>query len=147
MEWFYIYLFVQLDSIMNFVVGISIVVLVAALTGLIIYAADYTEYTARYRYRGEEPEISDISKWSGISSCKKALYASLIVLFICSCVPDQKGLAIIVGSTVAYKAVTSEEAKAIGNKFVENTGTLSSKALLLLEKQLDEALTEQAPAK
>lgn len=51
---------------------------------------------------------------------------------VAALIPSQKSMAIIVGSTGAYMALTSNPAKKLGNK-----------AFLLLEKKIDDALKSE----
>ena len=114
MEWFYIYLFVQAETISNFIGGWSFALfLVGLIAFFILFMEDNLENRGKY-----------------IGWCKLFMVVGFIGMVLCTLVPSQKNLAIIIGSTVTYKAITSD------------TGTrISNKAIELLEEQIDEALT------
>jgi len=60
---------------------------------------------------------------------KTCLISSITLTIINTALPNQKGVAMIIGGTAAYSAIQSPEAKEIGGK-----------ALLLLNQKLDESL-------
>lgn len=66
----------------------------------------------------------------GKITCKIAIVTSLI-LFINTTIPDQKGVAMIIGGSATYEALQTPEAKEIGGK-----------TLVLLNNKLDELLVE-----
>ena len=57
---------------------------------------------------------------------------AIVCHMLTALIPTQKNMAIIVGSSGAYMALTSEPAKKLGNK-----------ALILLEKKIDNALSSE----
>jgi hypothetical protein len=67
-----------------------------------------------------------MKKWA-----KPAIVLGFLLGTVGSLLPDQKQMAIIVGTGLTYEAVTSETGKRIGGK-----------AIQLLEKQVDDALGE-----
>lgn len=129
MEWFVIYLFVMIERLAAvlalgwgaFWIGffaLGICFFAAALT-----AIDNQCTTAEQMKQPGFKTIGKFAKWSMIIG----LILGILTYFI----PTQKDLAIIVGSGVTYKAVTSETGQRIGGKAID-----------FLEKKLDDALTD-----
>lgn len=75
-------------------------------------------------------ESMEIGAKVGKITCKIAIVTSLI-LFINTAIPDQKGVAMIIGGSATYEALQTPEAKEIGGK-----------TLVLLNNKLDELLVE-----
>lgn len=134
MEWFVIYIFVMVERLAALlalgwgafwfgVILIGLTVMICA-----IQTCEYPKtvtFTDNIESRWAKLAVK-VGKWSAIVG---------LILGVCTyLVPTQKDLAIIVGSGVTYKAVTSETGQRIGGK-----------AISLLEKKLDDVLGD-APA-
>ncbi len=81
--------------------------------------------------------FGDDSKTALKLSRRAALSFAFLWFFILvfnMALPDQKGIAMIIGGSAAYSVIQSPEAKEIGGK-----------ALLLLNQRLDESLKIEAP--
>lgn len=145
MEWFLIYAFVMIEKFSS-ALGMGWLAFWCglALIGLTLFAASFAAID-------DHVKTMEKIKEPVFAACTKIGKWCMILGFIAGAlshfVPSQKDLAIIVGSGVTYKAVTSETGKRLGGKAIE-----------LLEKKLDDAMgttveslpqaeTPKAPAK
>lgn len=132
MEWFVIYIFVMIEKLAAllalgwlFFWG-AIVVWGITFFGASLSAIDNQKTTAEQMKEPGFKSLAKLSKWvMGIG-----LTFGILTYFV----PSQKDLAIIVGSGITYKAVTSETGQRLGGKAVD-----------FLEKKLDDALGESKP--
>lgn len=134
MEWLVIYFFVMVERIAALLaIGWLAFWIGAALMGFtILICAMQTD--SGYAGSDKVTFTDNIeSRWALVS--RKVAKWAMIVGMLLGCVsyliPAQKDLAIIVGSGITYKAVTSETGKRIGGKAVD-----------FLEKKIDEALND-----
>jgi len=127
MEWFVIYVFVMVEKLAALLaLGWGAFWGGALLFGIILFAASFSAIdtkrtTAEQMKQPGFKTFATLSKWSMI--------VGLVLGCLTYLVPSQKDLAIIVGSGVTYKAVTSETGQRIGGKAID-----------FLEKKLDDAL-------
>lgn len=136
MEWLVIYFFVMVERIAALLfMGWIAFWIGAALMGFTVLVcamnAD-SEYSMSSKPRTTFSDLIE-SRWALVS--RKVAKWAMIIGMLLGCVsyliPAQKDLAIIVGSGITYKAVTSETGKRIGGKAVD-----------FLEKKIDEALND-----
>ena len=122
---FLTYLMVMCESIGAVIKGIAIFFTVAAGLGAFVYGMS-TLVLESFKHLDTKPFMSlrRMVKIGAVVALCGHLVAALI--------PSQKSMAIIVGSTGAYMALTSEPAKVLGNK-----------AFQLLEKKIDDALQSE----
>lgn len=122
---FLTYLMVMCESIGAVIKGIAIFFTVAAGLGAFVYGMS-TLVLESFKHLDTKPFMSlrRMVKIGAVVALCGHLVAALI--------PSQKSMAIIVGSTGAYMALTSDPAKKLGNK-----------AFLLLEKKIDDALKSE----
>ncbi|QYW06538.1 hypothetical protein uav_007 [Pseudomonas phage UAVern] len=144
MEWLVIYFFVMVERIaaaaalgwVAFWCGLLLIFLTVAACA--INTSNYPEpVTFTDNMQNQWAKVfTKAGKWCAI--------LGLILGIVSYLLPTQKDLAIIVGSGVTYKAVTSETGKRLGGKAID-----------FLEKKIDDALGDdpkapeapQAPAK
>lgn len=128
MEFFVIYLFVMIEKITALLdkgyalagigaIGIALVMFFAGMSSQDNPGKTFSDQLA-----------TPLGK-RGMRVGKAALIIGLLLGVLSEVIPDQKQLAIIVGTGVTYNVVTSEPAKRIGGK-----------ALELFEQQIDKAL-------
>lgn len=134
MEWLVIYFFVMVERVAALLaMGWIAFWLGAALMGLtILICAMQTD--SGYGGQGKVTFTDNIeSRWAMVARkvAKWTMIVGLILGIVSYLIPAQKDLAIIVGSGITYKAVTSETGKRIGGKAVD-----------FLEKKIDEALND-----
>lgn len=122
---FLTYLMVMCESIGAVIKGIAIFFTVAAGLGAFVYGMS-TLVLESFKHLDTKPFMSlrRMVKIGAVVALCGHLVAALI--------PSQKSMAIIVGSTGAYMALTSDPAKKLGNK-----------AFQLLEKRIDDALKSE----
>lgn len=129
MEWFVIYLFVMIERLAALLaLGWAAFWIGALIMGICFFAASLTAIDNQCTVAEQIKQpgfktVMKLSKWSAI--------VGLILGALTYFIPTQKDLAIIVGSGVTYKAVTSETGQRIGGKAID-----------FLEKKLDDALTD-----
>lgn len=131
---FLTYLLVMCEAIGNMVGGfavffswasaigvvVTIIMLVAASDSSNDDDEEFDKTWQHYTFKGTRK----IVKW--------VIGLAIFCHFTSALIPSQKNMAIIVGSTGAYMALTSDPAKKLGNK-----------AFLLLEKKIDDALKSE----
>lgn len=132
MEWFIIYLFVMIEKISTLldkgytlaIIGgfLCVVMVILAL----LFTPDEKDGHTVSTTLAEKPFKS------GMRLGKFGLIIGLILGISGNLIPDQKQLAIIVGSGVTYNVLTSDPAKRIGGK-----------ALQLIEQKVDDALKDE----
>ena len=134
MEFFLLYLFVMIENIGSmFWLGWPLMWL--SLATMVVTAFFCMLQTESY---GEERSFSEIigeqvpAKIVKIAKRLAIIGVCLVVVY--KLMPDQKQLAIIVGSGMAYNVITSGPVKEIGNK-----------AFQLLERKVNEALKDEQP--
>lgn len=126
-----IYLLVQAESIARAFTAISITGLVFAIILLlwmfvvILFRTDQHNITIREAML-DDSWFADCMKW-----VKRGGIAWVVGLILATATPSQQNMAIIVGSTLVYKAATSETGQRITNKGVE-----------LLEQKIDQILSQ-----
>lgn len=129
MEWLVIYFFVMVERLAAVLaLGWVAFWLGFLILGICFFAASLTAIdnhctTAEQMKQPGFKTVGKFAKWSMIIG----LILGVLTYFI----PTQKDLAIIVGSGVTYKAVTSETGQRIGGKAID-----------FLEKKIDEALND-----
>lgn len=132
MEWFVIYVFVMIEKLAALLaLGWAAFWAGAILLGICLFAASMSAIDARVTTAEQMKapgfcSIAKLAKW--------AMVIGLILGVSTYLIPSQKDLAIIVGSGVTYKAVTSETGQRLGGKAID-----------FLEKKLDDALVDKAP--
>lgn len=137
MEWFAIYLLVCIDKIITaFTAGwaffwIGLLLLGIAFMATCLRSEEYNERRS-FGQLWKEWDFAQICK--GVT--KWMIPFGFVIGTIGHFIPNQRDLAIIIGTGVTYKAVTSEAGKRIGGKAVE-----------LLEAKIEAALTESIPNK
>mgnify|MGYP001761709142 CR=1 FL=1 len=135
MEWLVIYLFVMIESIKDLFAGGWVLFWGGILTSLLFHGMALSIYCAETMAK-----YSDIVKCKPVVGITKVLKWSVILGFVFGCVsyliPDQKSMAIIAGTGITYKAVTSEAGQRIGGK-----------AVSLLEQKIDAALSSEPEVK
>lgn len=131
MEWLVIYLFVMIESVAKFLaLGWAAFWAGAILIGLSVMVcgmqvSDYPK-TVTFSENMAEPYAKlarKVGKWLMIFGF---IFGGLSML-----IPDQKNMAIIAGTGITYKAVTSETGQRLGGK-----------AISLLEQKIDAALAD-----
>lgn len=140
MEWLVIYLFVMIEKVAALLAlgwaafWMGVIVLGLTTLGCAIHASDYPKVVT-FSDNMATPYLKltrKFCKWAIIFGC---IFGSLSML-----VPDQKNMAIIAGTGITYKAVTSETGQRLGGK-----------AISLLEQKIDAALADtpdpKAPTK
>ncbi|ATW58294.1 hypothetical protein CNR37_00087 [Pseudomonas phage ventosus] len=132
MEWFVIYIFVMIEKLAALLaLGWAFFWGAIVVLGFTFFAASMSSIENRKTTAEQMKEpgfksLATLSKWvMGIG-----LLFGILTYFV----PTQKDLAIIVGSGITYKAVTSETGQRLGGKAVD-----------FLEKKLDDALGESKP--
>jgi hypothetical protein len=134
MEWFLIYLFVAIEKFAAaLALGWGVFWLGALITVAVFFIAacrSDTDYPKNrtFEYFWKEDYFSKGSR----RIAKLMMVFGFIFGTIGHFLPSQKELAIIVGSGVTYNVLTSDPAKALGNK-----------ALILLNKKIDSALESE----
>lgn len=120
MEYFLIYLMLQLDSILDVLSGITLT--------LLMVVAVVTSFAGVVSFFEEENYFKKIP-----SKCWKWwLVIFLPAIILKTILPTSANMAIIVGGGEVYQAITSETGKRIGGK-----------ATLLLEKKMNELLEQK----
>lgn len=140
MEWFVIYIFVMVERLAALLaLGWAAFWFGLLLLGLTLMVCALQTDSGSFGSTKVTFTDNIESRW-GRFTVKVGKWSMVIGLFLGICtylIPSQKDLAIIVGSGVTYKAVTSETGQRIGGKAID-----------YLEKKLDDALgDEQAPSK
>lgn len=137
MEFFLLYLFVMIENIGSMfwlgwpLMWVSLGVMVVTAFFCMLQTESYGE-DRTFSEILEEPVQAKIIKLA-----KRLAIIGGCLIIVHKLMPDQKQLAIIVGSGMAYNVITSGPVKEIGNK-----------AFQLLERKVNEALKdEQAPPK
>lgn len=134
MEWFIIYLFVMIEKVAELfslgwgVFWLGLLTLGISTLACAIHASDYGRSFSEIM---EEPYLKltrKFCKWAIVLGC---IFGSLSVL-----IPSQKNMAIIAGTGITYKAVTSETGQRLGGK-----------AISLLEQKIDAALADEPDPK
>lgn len=134
MEWFLIYLFVMVEKVAAaFTIGWAIFWVPFALFGIVMF----------FTFLGATISQEDSDEvWNHPLSnyIKKIAKIFMPIGFVLGTIgylmPDQKQLAIIIGSGVTYNVLTSEPAQRIGGK-----------ALQLLEQKINNALEDESVEK
>lgn len=131
MEFFVIYLLVSIEKIAALLIsaeGIAWLVIVPS--AVILFMLGFIALLSA--------ELGEfVEGFKKYYPLKTAIFVVALAVFLSSVgkvLPSQKELAIIVGSGVVYNAVTSEAGQRIGNKAVQ-----------LLEKKVDEILSDEKP--
>ena len=129
MEFFLIYLFVMSSEIAAMMLTLGKVLLIPTAIALVvstfICVISGIEGVFEEMWNSEVMTfIKRLSKW--------CIPIGLSLIIFSKLIPNEKQLAIIVGSGVAYNVLTSEPAQRIGGK-----------ALELLQKKIDRALAEE----
>ena len=136
MEWFLLYLFVMVESLTKLLaLGWPLMVFGAFAFGATFLAA-IIEASSSYNGTpfGETWNDTASATYKIRKIAKPMIIVGFIFGSISMLIPNQRGLAIIVGGSMTYQAVTSETGKRLGGKAVE-----------ALEKKLDEALADPIP--
>lgn len=129
MEWLIIYLFVMIEKIGAFF-ALGWPAMWLGLGGFLVLLFFSAMYCA-------ETSASFEKHWASpmVKNCRTILKSITIVGLIFGSfsywIPDQKSMAIIAGTGITYKAVTSETGQRLGGK-----------AISLLEQRMDEALND-----
>lgn len=127
MEWFLIYMFVMIEKFSSALnLGWAAFWIGFACLGCTLFAANMIAIDSGLT-TGEQMKQPLFNTCTKV--CKWAMILGFIAGMLSHFIPSQKDLAIIVGSGVTYKAVTSDTGKRLGGKAIE-----------LLEKKLDNAL-------
>lgn len=135
MEWLVIYMFVMIEKVGALLAlgwaafWMGLLVLGVSILGCVIHASDYKG--SSFSDNMAQPYLKLIRKfckWAIIFGC---LFGSLSIL-----VPSQRDMAIIAGTGITYKAVTSETGQRLGGK-----------AIGLLEQKIDAALANEPDVK
>lgn len=131
MEWLVIYFFVMVERIsallafgwIAFWLGVCLLVFT-----VVVSAIGVSSYPKEVTFTDNIE-----SRWSMVArkTAKWIMIVGMLFGIVSYLIPAQKDLAIIVGSGITYKAVTSETGKRIGGKAVD-----------FLEKKIDEALND-----
>lgn len=130
-EIFMIYLLVQAETLARAFVAVSIVGAVVAFLLLVwmfvvlLFRTDDRGITIR-EAMADDSWFVDCMKW-----VKRGGVVWIVGLILANATPSQQNMAIIVGSTLVYKAATSETGQRITNKGVE-----------LLEQKIDQILSQ-----
>ncbi|MNF29677.1 hypothetical protein D3C84_103870 [compost metagenome] len=130
MEYFIIYLLVQVESFACLFAGFAKISIVttAIVGGMTLFVCGLESCSSQHSYThiltNGVPKY--ILKW-----CKRLLVTGLVCSVLATMLPTQKNLAIIVGSGMVYNAVTSDTGKRIANKAAE-----------ALEQKIDAILTQ-----
>ena len=128
MEFFLIYLFVMSSEIAAMLLTLGKVLLIPTAITLVVS----TVVCVIAGIEGEFEEMWDSDIVNFIKRLAKwCIPIGLSLIVFSKLIPNEKQLAIIVGSGVAYNVLTSEPAQRIGGK-----------ALELLQKKIDDALEE-----
>ena len=130
MEWFIIYLLVQIEMISSAIgslffflpIGAGAIVLTLIISGIV---STEDKRTMIEVLRTET--AATILKWG-----RRFVYIGLFALIVPMLIPTQKNMAIIVGTGIVYNVVTSDTAERVGNK-----------AIGALEKKIDEILGDE----
>lgn len=135
MEWFLLYLFVMVESLTKLLaLGWPLMVFGAFAFGAAFLAAIIEASSYNGTPFGETWNDTASATYKIRKIAKPMIIVGLIFGSISMLIPNQRGLAIIVGGSMTYQAVTSETGKRLGGKAVE-----------ALEKKLDEALADPIP--
>lgn len=135
MEWFLLYLFVMVESLTKLLaLGWLLMVFGAFAFGATFLAAIIEVSSYDGTPFGETWNDTTSATYKIRKIAKPMIIVGLIFGSISMLIPNQRGLAIIVGGSMTYQAVTSETGKRLGGKAVE-----------ALEKKLDEALADPIP--
>lgn len=135
MEWFLLYLFVMVESLTKLLaLGWLVMVFGAFAFGATFLAAIIEASSYSGTPFGETWNNATSATYKIRKIAKPMIIVGLIFGSISMLIPNQRGLAIIVGGSMTYQAVTSETGKRLGGKAVE-----------ALEKKLDEALADPIP--
>lgn len=131
MEFFIIYLFVMVEKLSAlFGKGyafMTFALVIMFITTVIVLIQTSCDDDPSFKDKIQEQPYKPIIRFTKWVACIGLLFGLLGSLM-----PDQKQLAIIVGSGVTYNVLTSEPAKRIGGK-----------ALQLIEQQVDNALKDE----
>lgn len=135
MEWFLLYLFVMVESLTKLLaLGWPLMVFGAFAFGVTFLATALDASSYNGTPFGETWNDTASATYKIRKIAKPMIIVGLIFGSISMLIPNQRGLAIIVGGSMTYQAVTSETGKRLGGKAVE-----------ALEKKLDEALADPIP--
>ena len=135
MEWFLLYLFVMVESLTKLLaLGWPLMVFGAFTFSATLLAAVIEASSYNGTPFGETWNDTTSATYKIRKIAKPMIIIGLIFGSISMLIPNQRGLAIIVGGSMTYQAVTSETGKRLGGKAVE-----------ALEKKLDEALADPIP--
>ena len=138
MEWLIIYLFVMIEKVGAFF-ALGWLVMTVSIIGLgfLIFVVGLGSCDSGQTFGKvwESPTIKGFK-----TALKTGIILGAIAGSISYWIPDQKSMAIIAGTGITYKAVTSETGQRLGGK-----------AISLLEQKIDAALADtpdpKAPAK
>lgn len=128
MEFFIIYLFVMIEKITALLdKGYALALIGVGIMGVVMFIAGMSSESEEGKRLADQLATPLGKRMMRIG--KASLVIGLLLGVLSEVIPDQKQLAIIVGTGVTYNVVTSEPAKRIGGK-----------ALELFEQQIDKAL-------
>ena len=138
MEWLVIYLFVMIEKVGSFF-ALGWILMTVGLLGLgfLLFCVGVFSADSGKSFSAEW-NTPTMKSFKGI--LKACVVVGLIAGSISYWIPDQKSMAIIAGTGITYKAVTSETGQRLGGK-----------AISLLEQKIDAALGDtpdpKAPTK